>query len=192
VIEVKATFNKVMVEQAANKLLKLRQFQGKPGPPPWNRASILPDSFRAAAVFFETKVKNPKEYSDALTALAPLWQTDPLLAFIGALILRGQGHPEASAKISYFMCGTPELKSLLADCCEASDPFEPFVADACGYVVSGGFDKNEFWEFMIDLVHALNGDDNSEYTGPPKTLTGGYGIRRGGSRQALFPAAAKK
>jgi hypothetical protein len=55
-----------------------------------------------------------------------------------------------------------------------------------GYIFSCGFSQNEFWTWMIDFVHALNGNDD-EYC-PPSKLTGGYGESKvAHGCQRLFP-----
>ncbi len=180
VIEVKATFNKAMATQVTRKLLKLRSFQATKPPYPGARPSSLPSEFRAAAVFFETKVSDAKEYADALGALAPFWQKDPFMQFIGALIIRGQRHPNWSASTSYMMSGMEDISGVVNDGCDVSAAFPSFVEDTFTHVVSGDFGPNEFWRFMIDLVHSLNGHDH-EYC-LPTTLTGGYGARKDGYR----------
>jgi len=188
VVEVKATFNKVMAIRATEKLLKLRQFQKKEDDPPKYGQSYLPLGFRAFAVFFETKVKNGKGYADALGALAPFWQTDPLLQFSGALIIRGQTCPDYSASIGYAMSDAEDFTNMFSRCCETSEPVPSFLSDMQVAVVSGGYGQNEFWKYMIDMIHALKGEDQDLPGMGPTTLTGGYGERRGGNRNVrLFP-----
>ena len=186
VVEVKATLTKGMVQSATEKLLKLRTFQ-RPQRAKKDDSAYLPSGFRAAAVFFETKVKDAMEYADALGAMAPFWQADPLIQFIGALILRGQTQPEFSASTSYFMTGMETLPDdLLNPSCEVSRSVPSYVSEMYVNVVSGGFGPNEFWRYMIDLVHALNGHDD-EYC-PPRNMTGGYGVRQNGHTCVrLFP-----
>lgn len=188
VVEVKATFNKAMAEKATAKLLKLRQFLKLEDGTPKYGSTHLSSGFRAFAVFFETKVKNSKEYADALGALAPFWQTDPLVQFSKALIIRGQSCPEYSATVSYAMSGAPDFTDMFIPCCEISDPVPAFVTDMQVAVVSGGYGQNEFWSYMIDMVHALNGNDYDLPGMGPTTLIGGYGQRSGGRRNVrLFP-----
>ena len=190
VVEVKATFNKAMAEKATEKLLKLRQFQKMEDSPPKYGQTHLPFGFRAFAVFFETKVKNRKEYADALGALAPFWQTDPLLQFCRALIIRGQNCPEYSASISHSMSSAADFTNMFSRCCEISAPVPGFLADMQVVVASGGYGQNEFWEYMIDMIHALNGNDHDLPGMGPTTLTGGYGKRSGANRNVrLFPPA---
>ena len=43
------------------------------------------------------------------------------------------------------------------------------------------FGPNEFWGYMIDMVHALNGHDYDLPGMGPMNLTGGYGRRGGGN-----------
>jgi hypothetical protein len=185
VVEVKATFNKSMAEDATRKLLKLRDFIGQPDKK--SRATV-PDSFSAFAVFFETKVASSDEYVAALGALAPFWQTPPLLAFSGALILRGQTCPNYAAVLSYLMNGSDDFSRLLDPCCEVSKPVPSFVPEMNIGVVSGGYGENEFWRFMIDMVHALNGEDEDLPGFGPTSLTGGYGQKQGRNANVrLFP-----
>jgi hypothetical protein len=57
--------------------------------------------------------------------------------------------------------------------------------------VSGGFGPNEFWSYMIDMVHTLNGHDSDLPGMGPTNLTGGYGRRSGGSGKVRkFPLQA--
>lgn len=188
VVEVKATFNKVMATRATDKLLKLRQFQEKEDTPPKCGKAYLPFGFNAFAVFFETKVKDEKEYADALGALAPFWQTNPLLGFSGALIIRGQTCPNYSASIGYAMIGADHLVNLFSSCCETSEPAPSFLSGMQVAVVSGGYGPNEFWRFMIGMIHALNGENQDLPGLEATTLIGGYGERRGGKQAVrLFP-----
>lgn len=179
VIEVKATFNKVMAKKSTEKLLKLRQFLRKDEGPRKYGESHLPYGFRAFSVFFETKVGDANGYKNALGALTPFWQPDPLLQFSGALIIRGESCPEFSASLSYAMAGMEDFPKLLSPCCEPSDPFPSFMEDMPVYVVSGGYGQNEFWRYMIDMIHALNGDDSDLPGMGPTNLTGGYGRTSG-------------
>ena len=188
VVEVKATFNKVMAEKATKKLLKLRQFQKPEGSASAYGHTHLPSGFRAFAVFFETKVNSAKEYAEALGSLAPFWQTNPLVQFSGALIIRGQSCPEYSASADYLMNGSTTFEHLLDQCCELSSPVPSFVPEMNVAVFSGGYGQNEFWRYMINMVHALNGKDNDLPMMGPTTLTGGYGQRRDRTRNVrLFP-----
>ena len=141
----------------------------------------LPFGFRAFAVFFESKVRNGKEYADALGALAPIWSPDPLLNFTGALIIRGHTCPDYSGSISYLRGVMPNLLSLLSPSCEYSEMFPSFVEDTQVTVVSGGFGPNEFWSYMLEMIHALNGHDSDLPGMGAANLTGGYGRRIGGS-----------
>jgi hypothetical protein len=189
VVEVKATFNKVSAAMATKKLLKLRQFVKPEGheETSWPRRSFLPFGFRTAQVFFETKVKDAREYSEALGALSPFWQENPMVQFIGALIIRGQGQPDCSSSVNYLLTSSDKsIEELLIPECEASPPFVSFVTDMMGYIVSSGFGQNEFWKWMIEFVHALNGNDDEHC--PPSKMTGGYGVREGEHRcKRLFP-----
>jgi hypothetical protein len=176
VVEVKATFNADMATKAAAKLLRLRQLaELPPGRSPKNK-NVLSSSFRAFAVFFETKVDSSQEYQNALSALTALWRPEPTIAFRDALILRAPNHPDSSARIFSMWTGNPDLASLLAEGCETSQPLPCYDPEMFAYAVSGGFGRNEFWEYMISMVYALNGDD-IEQLSSPEYLTGGYGIR---------------
>lgn len=180
VVEVKATFNAVMAQKAASKLLRLHQFAKLPPARLSRSKTSLPSAFRAFAVFFETKVKTAEEYRDGLDALGALWQTPPTVAYSDALILRGQTHRDSSARISPMWTGATNLTGRLNEGCETSRPLPSHISkDTFAYAVSGGFGPNEFWEFMIDMVYALNGDD-IEQISSPDYLTGGYGVRDSG------------
>lgn len=186
VVEVKATFNKAMAQSATDKLLKLRKFQ-RPQDAKKDDNAFLPFSFCPAAVFFETKVRDAKDYAEALGELTRFWQTEHMVQFHGALILRGQTCPEFSASTAYAMTGSETLaQELLNEPCELSPPFKSFVEDMYITVFSGGYGPNEFWRFMIGLVHSLNGHDSEFF--PPRNMTGGYGERKGGHQCIrLFP-----
>lgn len=176
VVEVKATFNKAMAKKSTEKLLKLREFVRKDNAPRSKYGeSHFPFGFRAFSVFFETKVGNAQAYKNALGALCPLWQAEPLLQFAGALIIRGETCPQFSASLSHAMAGMENFPDLLSSCCESSEPFPSFLEDMAVYVVSSGYGQNEFWQYMIDMVHALNGDDSDLPGMGPTNLTGDYG-----------------
>lgn len=187
VIEVKATFNKASSKKATEKLMKLREFLRKYGSE--ENKPALPNTFSAFAVFFETKVKNEKEYRDALGEMSIMWQKDPLVQYQGGLIIRGQSCPDLSASISYMLSGGQvNVENMLVPYCEASNPVDSFVDDMSISVFSAGYGTDVFWRFMIDMVHSLNGND-SEYN-PPNSLTGGYGVRSGvHDRKRLFQRA---
>ena len=187
VVEVKATFNKAMAAKATDKLLKLRQFLKTKDEPPQYEETHLPSGFKAFAVFFETKVANSKEYTNALGALAPFWQTDPSVEFRRGLIIRGQSCPEYSAAISYAMGTAQDFTGMFVPQCEISYPVPSCVEGLRVVVISEGYSENSFWQFMIGMIHALNGND-SEYAPAPKALIGGYGQRSGSTRYVrLFP-----
>jgi hypothetical protein len=89
------------------------------------------------------------------------------------------------------MGAMPNLRELLSPSCESSELFPTYVEDMNVTVVSGGFGPNEFWSYMIDMVHALNGHDSDLPGMGPTNLTGGYGRRSGGSGNVrLFPLEA--
>lgn len=187
VIEVKATFNKSMADKVTQKLLKLRQFI-KPSSADEKNKNCLPALFRAFAVFVETKVKNSKEYKKALGALAPFWQNDPLTQFSEALIIRAESYPDYSASIAPWLVGDDSIIKLLAPYCEVSDSFNSFVKGMNVFVVSGGYGENEFWRFLINMVHALNGEDLDVPGVEPSGLTGGYGDKiQDSGNVRLFP-----
>jgi len=97
VLEVKATSTIKHAKKVVGKLLKLQHFREPASKEPWDRA--LPKDFFTAAVLFETKVEDAKEFSKAIDALSPLWESTPGMPTAGALILRGQTHPTKSAVI---------------------------------------------------------------------------------------------
>lgn len=189
VIEVKATLNKASATKVTEKLLKLRRFDNRQPGDVSPKSSILPAVFHAAAIFFETRVRDSLDFSMSLGALGPLWHDDPLNRFFGALILRGQTHPDRSARIVYNMFSSPRaIEMWLPPGGDISPPFTGATSKH-EHVVSEGFGHNEFWHFMIDLVHTLNG----AYGGHggrkvPETLRGGYGLRRDDQQgRSLFP-----
>lgn len=190
VVEVKATFNKVMAKKTTNKLGKLRSFLKPKNSPTAHGQTYLPAGFSAFAVFFETKVKSAKEYTDALGKLAPIWQTDKPLPFSGGLIMRGQHCPQYSARINYVMGPlNSDFTRALSECCEFSEPVPSFEPELLGVsVASMGYGQNEFWSFLIAMVHALNGDDDDLPGLYPTKFIGGYGLRSGISPNIrLFP-----
>ena len=77
---------------------------------------------------------------------------------------------------------------MFSGCCEFSDPVPSFVDDMQVDVVSEGYGQNEFWRYMIGMIHALNGEDHDLPGMGPKTLTGGYGEGKATNRNVrLFP-----
>jgi hypothetical protein len=77
-----------MVKKSTNKILKLQQFMGT------NTSVAYPQylchPFICTAIYFETNVKNLKEYRKALDNFIPILNTPPMLPFIGAIVLRSQ------------------------------------------------------------------------------------------------------
>jgi len=94
VIEVKATLTPAMVKKSTTKLIKLQQFIGA------NTSNAYPQylchPFVCTAIFFETNVKNLKEYRKALDNFIPVLNSTPMLPFMGALVLRSQREPSHS------------------------------------------------------------------------------------------------
>ncbi|MBL7731124.1 MAG: hypothetical protein JNM88_08105 [Chitinophagaceae bacterium] len=191
VIEVKASFNKVNAEKASTKLNKLGKFIKPHGTGDSRKRDYLQDTFCAFAVFYETKVKDGKDYRDALGKLAPLWVGQDFLFFSEALIIRGQTCPEYSGRISAMYSGADSIEERLVPCCEASSPFENKKMNMNVFVLSCGYGQNSFWSFLLSMIHKLNGENpDYEYVPQPSTLTGGYGYRKGSELTRLFPNGA--
>ena len=129
----------------------------------------LPKDFFAAAVFFETKVEDAKEFSKAIDALSPLWESTPGMPTAGALILRGQTHPTKSAVIGTQVGDVPpDDESVLEHGHGFKSQNKIISKDSWECVTSFGFSENTFWSFLIDLVHQLNGwpVKNGKLAGP--------------------------
>lgn len=167
VIEVKASFNKVAAERAVEKLLKLRQFERKKGAE--GRPAI---DIQASAIFFDMKLKNNQEYLDALAKFAKVGDMN----FASGLILRCAQFPEYSSTFE-----TWQSKG------HVDMPFPPFILKTPPYyseegeerstvVITLGFGDAEFWHFMLDLVHNLNGH-GAEDKKPQRRLSDEYGHR---------------
>lgn len=177
VIEVKASFDKAMVLKVVDKLTKLDKFKRTPSGER-DRQGHLPESFMTTAIFFTTRVKDKKEYLAALSALKGLWQVDPRIPFNGALILRGQNHPDYSAQIRLYDSNLEvDMKMHTPVGAEMPESFKavqvhlPFETDS--WAISFGFGKNQFWEFMIDLIQTLNNIPSPRFS---KMTPYGYGI----------------
>src|SRR5260221_2005889 len=76
VLEVKATLTPAWAKKVEVKLSKLQPFLGTNTSPLYKE--FLCEPFISAAVFFETKVKNLKEYRRALDNLTKLYQAEPM------------------------------------------------------------------------------------------------------------------
>lgn len=195
VIEVKANFTVAMAKKAADKLVKLHQFYREPAPPNKRRAG-LPSGFAVATVFFEVKLTSPTQFSEALGALNGLWLKTHWMPYFGGLIIRADTHPNKSARIHHFIAGQERMTELLPDPCELSPSFPVYAFtkesipenDLIGYryFFSTGFSENEFWSFMLDFFHELNGH-NDEFFSGHRTLSDGYGgITKNMDRKRLF------
>jgi hypothetical protein len=188
VVEVKATLNPKSTSLVSEKLLKLRSFFRAARWKTGNKSTrnVLPNAFRSYAVFFDTLVNTSANFNEAIGGLAPLWIEGPC-EFQGGLIIRGQSHPDYSASVHYVFSNLDiHPKKILRGSCEFSEPFQSTLANLRLFTVCGGFGKNEFWKFMIDMIHTLN--DPSDNYQSPKDLTGGYGIRADETKNLkLFP-----
>ncbi len=103
VIEVKATFNKPMVEKAANKLSKLRVFASQNESPRYPKYLVPP--FLSGAVFFETAVKDQRDYCNALDALLPL--CDEPISIGSCFVLRSQTNSDHCAELRFIQAEQP-------------------------------------------------------------------------------------
>ncbi len=151
VLEVKATFTIKHAKKVVDKLLKLQHFREPASKEPWDRA--LPKDFFTAAVFFETKVEDAKEFSKAIDALSPLWESTPGMPTAGALILRGQTHPTKSAVIGTQVGRDvpPDDESVLEHGHGFKSQNKIISKDSWEYITSFGFSENTFWSFLIVL-----------------------------------------
>ncbi len=176
VLEVKATFTIEHAKRVVDKLRKLQQFREPASSEPWDRA--LPKSSFTAAVFFETKVKDAREFARAIEALSPLWESTSAMPTAGVLILRGQTHPTKSAVIGTEIGRDvpPDDETVLEHGHGFRSQDTIISRDSWEYVTSFGFSENTFWSFLIDLVHQLNGwfVTDGKLGGPARA----YGIKQ--------------
>lgn len=193
VIEVKSTLNSRSAEKAAEKLTKLNAFIRSPEGE--RDRTRLPYSFRSSVVFFTTDAKNCEEFVRALGALAPIWQQPNWASFMGGLIVQGHTHPKCSAQIAYAITASKNLVHYRPGC-EWSASFSAYRSDPTApempcHVLCTGFGESEFWDYMIELVHHLNG--HASDSGPvPTKLVGGYGtIGKFKPRMRLFDPPSK-
>jgi hypothetical protein len=94
IVEVKATLSPTSADEVAKKLLKLHNFIGTNTSTEYPKFLCHP--FVCGAVFFETRVKDLKEYRRALDNLTIMLQRAPQLPFMGRLVLRSQKDPSHS------------------------------------------------------------------------------------------------
>ena len=162
VIEVKATFNKKMTENAVKKLLKLDKYgTGGSSLDEGSMIGLLHERFFRTAVFFETRVDTPQQFSNALDSLGPL-TTENEITWPGGLIIRGHTCPSCSARIDRVETIRPEHEllslgietgTLLGTCHPHDSDTELNV-----YMGSHGFSENEFWRFMQVFLAILKGN----------------------------------
>ena len=119
VIEVKATLTPAMVKKSTNKILKLQQFMGTNESVEYPQYLCHP--FVCTAIYFETNVKDLKEYRKALDNFIPILNTPPMLPFIGALVLRSQREQSHSG---YLHPMHSDKKISMPDVCEMSSGFQ--------------------------------------------------------------------
>lgn len=179
VIEVKATFNKTMAKSAAKKLHKLRQFIKNDRTDDMSANDALKYPFTTFAVFYETNVSNIEQYLQALSELTIFGGKEPLVQFAGGLILRGENWPNYSSGISMIMGGSKEPQKLLIESCEACEAVPSFDEHLNVSVYSTGYGENEFWNFLMNLVHFLNGQMKDVPQNAPINFTASYGQRNG-------------
>jgi len=179
VIEIKASFNVKSAKATTNKLLKLRQFIKENRTDNMSINNALKHPFVTFAVFYETNVKNKSQYLEALKQLTPFWQKNPLVQFAGGLILRGQNRPEYSSGISMIMGGMKDPQNRLINSCEGSEAVPSFLDGMNVSVYSTGYGQNEFWIFLMNLVHFLNGHGDGWSNSKPINFTAPYGQSSG-------------
>jgi hypothetical protein len=159
VIEVKATLTQAHCKKVTQKLLKLEKYRKIQDD---ERAAYecLPRYFSTAAVFFETKVETHEEYIKALAEFIPIAQGGGYHRFQGGLILEAHTHPGLSGTFNFHFFDDDELRHVLSNGAEVTDPFEvnaaPDHEGQKAYVASTGFHVDEFWPFLLDLLFVLN------------------------------------
>jgi hypothetical protein len=190
VVEVKATLNPQMATAVAEKLLKLTPMCTPRRPShPMDHPSKLPENFFCTSIFFETKVKSPKDFSKALGAFAKLYQVEHAPNFWGGLILRSQNQPENSAIFEMWETSNDEDDPMGPEF-ETSPKFTTFTPDGTeerfGNITSCGFGPNAFWTFMLSLSQHLG---YQRPDAPTKYISlGRYGRKVGHpSTHTLFP-----
>ena len=104
-----------------------------------------------------------------------------------APLLSAADCPKYSASIGYTLSTSDDVANLFARCCEISEPVPSFLT-GMPVVLSWGLRAERVLRCMIEMIHALNGDDEDLPGIGPTTLTGGYGERSDGYRKVRFRA----
>jgi len=151
VIEVKATLTPSMVKKATKKLLKLENFMGTNTTEAYPQFLCSP--FISTAIFFETKVKNLKEYRKALDNFIPLFCSKSKLPFMGALVLRSQREAKHSG---YIQAMKSSEKISWPDVIEMSSEFQ-FSDGSYGSLGCLSYGVNYYPTYIFDLLAFIRG-----------------------------------
>lgn len=151
VIEVKATLTPAMVKKSTRKLLKLQNFIGTNVSRAYPEHLVPP--FVCTAIFFETKVKNLKEYRRALDNFIPVLNSTPMLPFIGALVLRSQ---REELHTGYLQAMQSKEQMSWHDAFEMSSEFK-YPNGNYGVFGAMGYGKNYYPEYIFDLLAFIRG-----------------------------------
>lgn len=151
VLEVKATLNPKNAQLATRKLTHLKHFIGL------NSSHEYPEHlcepFVCGVVFFETAVANLKTYRCALDHLSTIFQQEPLLPFMGGLILRSQSQAEHSGYLQAMISDNPLDFS---DEFEFSSEFQ-FSTGQYGCIGCFSYSVNNYQNFIFDLLASIKG-----------------------------------
>jgi hypothetical protein len=151
VVEVKATLTPAMVKKSTKKLLKLQQFIGV------NTSDAYPiylcHPFVCTAIFFETNVRDLKEYRRALDNFIPVLNSIPTLPFIGALVLRSQRERSHSG---YLQAMQSEQQMSWPDVFEMSSEFQ-CPNGTCGSFGCLSYGVNSYPTYIFDFLAFING-----------------------------------
>ncbi|MGX9726525.1 MAG: DUF6602 domain-containing protein [Candidatus Electronema sp. VV] len=150
VIEVKAALTPDAAKRSADKLLKLERYMGN------NDNDFYPEficnPFVCAALFFETNVKELKEYQKALTQLSQLYRKN--LPFMGSLVLKSQAEPDHSGYLQMF-----EDNGFISADNPLRKEMSIFSAEDGKQMLFGtfGYCANHYPMFLFDLLAFMRG-----------------------------------
>lgn len=150
VIEVKAALTPDAAKRSADKLLKLERYMGN------NDNDFYPEficnPFVCAALFFETNVKELKDYQKALAQLSQFYRKN--LPFMGSLILKSQAEPDHSGYLQMF-----EDNGFISADNPLRKEMSSFFAEDGKPMLFGtfGYCANHYPIFLFDLLAFMRG-----------------------------------
>jgi len=151
IMEVKATLTPEMARRCVAKLRKLGQYLGLNADSPYPK--YLCEPFVANALFFDAKPDNLQQYRRALDHFSVLYCQEPMIPFMGALVLRSPHNPGHNG---YLQAQWSEEPISYPDVFEMSSPFQ-YPDGAHGVFGTLSWGVNNYPMFLFDFLAFLRG-----------------------------------